>query len=60
MEKPLGPECRCPNCQSLMNAGDPCPECDHADNEPLCDCEHCMGGAGEDMSFFRPGDLDDN
>ena len=47
LEQP-GPKCRCPNCQSTMNEGDPCPECDHTDGDPLCDCQHCMGDAAED------------
>ncbi len=30
----------CPNCESKMNAGEYCPECDHNDTGD-CDCEHC-------------------
>jgi hypothetical protein len=33
---------RCPNCNSLMNAGEDewCPECQHY-NSPDCDCQAC-------------------
>ncbi len=32
---------RCPNCGSLMNEGDQCPECDHVDDVD-CDCVWCL------------------
>lgn len=30
----------CPNCESKMNAGDSCPECNHRDDDS-CECQHC-------------------
>lgn len=38
---PLGEPIRCPNCDSLMNDGDPCPECDHNSDGDCC-CDHCI------------------
>jgi len=32
---------RCPNCDSLMNTGDSCPECPHRDDDPDCECRAC-------------------
>lgn len=31
----------CPNCESLMNAGETCPECDHTEHGE-CICKSCM------------------
>lgn len=32
----------CPNCESKMNAGESCPECDHTDDlGPDCSCAYC-------------------
>lgn len=31
----------CPNCGSAMNAGDPCPGCDH-ENDGACTCDYCL------------------
>lgn len=39
----------CPNCGSLMNVNDPCPECDHVDGDTFCDCDHCH--AAEDHEW---------
>lgn len=33
---------QCPCCGSKMNRGDPCPECDHVDNDATCTCDHCI------------------
>lgn len=31
----------CPNCESLMNPGESCPECDHVDSYD-CTCDACV------------------
>lgn len=35
----------CPNCQSKMNEGDDCPECDHSNDGNECDCAYCQAMA---------------
>lgn len=32
---------KCPNCDSTMNEGDPCPECTHYDGDSDCECQYC-------------------
>jgi len=47
---------RCPNCDSLMNANSPCPECDHIDNDATCTCDHCLMQDDDDDADFNEED----
>lgn len=33
---------RCPNCESLMNTRESCPECDHSYKVDECYCRFCV------------------
>jgi len=39
----------CPNCGCPLNCEtDPCPECDHHDGDPNCECDFCERERGYD------------
>ena len=47
---------RCPNCESTMGAGDPCPECDHNDGDPDgCECGYCETMRDTDSAYEERG-----
>lgn len=37
----------CPNCDSQMEEGEPCPECTH-DGRGDCTCDHCLMGRADE------------
>jgi phage terminase large subunit-like protein len=55
---------RCPNCESMMNEGETCPECEHDDRiDEVCQCEACLDGdefADDDDFESEGGDFDDH
>ena len=40
----------CPNCDSTINEGDGCPECDH-DDRGGCTCDHCLMCEDEEEDY---------
>jgi hypothetical protein len=37
----------CPNCDATMGEGEPCPECDHYDDDYHCQCLYCQSCASD-------------
>lgn len=50
----------CPNCSSLMNEGDPCPECDHVEGDDFCECSTCSASRGTPHTKHRYPDIEDD
>ena len=38
----------CPNCDSRMGRNESCPECDHWDDYPDCECQYCLDEYGDE------------